>query len=119
MLYQSLYETNSSSVHALVIPKKAKLNIPESTRLHAGFYGWECNRADALGYFYVACCDLDCKEKLFDFLRARGVKNIREYGYPEQCIIDHAHSVPVNWLFDHPDILERFLFSDESFCRYR
>ena len=37
----SLFETNSSSVHALIIPKDNPVYIPKSVRLYGGEYGWE------------------------------------------------------------------------------
>ena len=36
----SVFETNSSSVHVLVIPKDTQVSIPHKVFLEGGEYGW-------------------------------------------------------------------------------
>lgn len=36
----SIFETNSSSVHVLVIPKDTSINVPHKVFLEGGEYGW-------------------------------------------------------------------------------
>ena len=70
------FETNSSSVHALVIPDDQTISIPTKVTLYSGEYGWENEEyGDTLNYFYQACVDQGRAEvdRFFNYLD--GYKN--------------------------------------------
>lgn len=55
---QGLFETNSSSVHVLVIPKDTDISIPSKVYLDGGEYGWQHEKVtDTINYMYQACLD--------------------------------------------------------------
>jgi hypothetical protein len=112
------FETNSSSVHVLVIPKDTKIDIPHKVFLSGGEYGWESDTEyDTLNYFYQACLDYGKEEvdKFFNYLKRKGVEEIhapelnwvksewngREYEYAENNngYIDHVNEVPLATFF--------------------
>lgn len=117
---KSLFETNSSSVHALVIPKDQSISIPKKVILHYGEYGWEADSYDdTLDYVYTACVDQGQKEvdKLISYLKYKGVEEIElrnsEYNYG----IDHGYEVPLDDLFTNENLLDRFIFGNKSFVQ--
>ena len=130
-----LFETNSSSVHVLVIPKDTKLTIPKKVYLTGGDYGWENNKAyDTLNYFFQACLDRGKEEvnKFIDYLKRKGVEEIEggilryvedaeeypysgwknEYNVWVDGYIDHSDAIPLDDLFANENLLDRFLFGD-------
>ena len=119
----SIFETNSSSVHVLVIPKDAKIIIPNVVYLHRNEYGWsDGNEFDTLSYFYQACVDRGTDEvlKLVEYLKRKGVEEIhcREIGstVPNfSGFIDHSEEIPLDYLFSNENLLDRFIFGSESF----
>ena len=117
---KGLYETNSSSVHALVIPKETTLIIPETVNLNYGEYGWGFEREyDALNYFFTACCEYGRAKDFIDYLYKKGVKTIKvgsiNYNQSGNYGIDHPEDLPVEFLLSHHDMLDRLIFSDDSF----
>ncbi len=125
------FETNSSSVHVLVIPKDTKIDIPHKVFLSGGEYGWSSDTEyDTLNYFYQACVDNGREEleKFFEYLKRKGVEEIhapeinwvksewngREYEYAENNsgYIDHGNEIPLDDLFANENLLDRFLFGD-------
>ena len=128
---KSCFETNSSSVHVLVIPKDTKIDIPRKVFLSGGEYGWSSDTEyDTLNYFYQACLDSGREEleKFFDYLKRKGVEEIhapeinwvksawngKEYEYAENNdgYIDHGNEIPLDELFANENLLDRFLFGD-------
>ena len=113
----SSFETNSSSVHTLVIPKDQSLNIPKSVYLRLGVYDRENRKVyDTLNYIYTACYEKGKDElnKLFSYLTRKGVENIqsdtRGWG-----IIDHLEYLPLEDLFANENLLDRFIFGEDSY----
>ena len=110
-----LFETNSSSVHLLVIPKSSTVHIPDHVYLRGGEYGWEVDEYyDTIDYFYQACKDSGSEElkKFFSYLDRKGItyeesKDPRDDGY-----VDHENEIPFEELFGDESLLDRFLFSD-------
>ena len=123
----SIYETNSSSVHALVIPKDTKIYIPKTVNLYGGDYGWrEEIESDTLNYFYQACLDQGKEEveKFFAYLRRKGVEEINAKGMlwdeegrdiANDGYVDHAYEIPLDELFKNEQLLDRFLFGSDSY----
>lgn len=127
----NMFETNSSSVHVLVIPKDTNIDIPHKVFLSGGEYGWSSDTDyDTLNYFYQACLDNGREEleKFFNYLKRKGVEEIhapeinwvksewngREYEYAENNsgYIDHGNEIPLDKLFANESLLDRFLFGD-------
>ena len=55
---KGLFETNSSNVYVLVIPKDQAIHILKSVRLSFNDYGWSDGiEYDTLNYLYQACVD--------------------------------------------------------------
>ena len=123
----SIFETNSSSVHALVIPKDTQINIPKKVNLYGGDYGWKIGiEGDTLNYFYQACLDegKDEVEKFFAYLRRKGVEeiNAKEMRWNEDGrdmlndgYVDHGYEIPLDELFKNEQLLDRFLFGSNSY----
>ena len=128
------FETNSSSVHVLVIPKDTTISIPRKVFLFGGEYGWSFGTEyDTLSYFYQACVDNGREEleRFFEYLKRKGVEEIhapeinwvksewdgKEYEYADnnEGYIDHCGEIPLDELFANENLLDRFLFSTGSF----
>lgn len=115
----SFFETNSSSVHALVIPKDTKLYIPDTVHLHTGEYGWSCEKEyDTLSYLYTACATYGKDEvnKLIAYLHRKGVENI-DCHEGDWYYVDHDECIPFNELFTNENLLDRFLFGEDSYVQ--
>lgn len=114
---QGLFETNSSSVHALVIPKNCSIHFPNKVTLYGGEYGWEEDEVyDTINYVYQACKDRGQEEvdKLLAYLKRHNIEV--EIGHEgEWNGIDHGWEVPLEELFKNESMLDRFLFGSNSF----
>ena len=123
------FETNSSSVHVLVIPKDTNIHIPKVVSLTGGEYGWENEEYwDTLNYFYQACVDAgrESVAQFFAYLKEKGVEEIHapelhwvksqygDYEYAENNDggIDHSGEIPLQDMFANESLLDRFLFGD-------
>ena len=129
------FETNSSSVHVLVIPKDVPVSVPHKVFLTGGEYGWSADTEyDTLNYFYQACVNQGREEleKFFDYLKRKGVEEIHapeinwvksdcdgaENEYAENSgYIDHSSELPLDEMFANENLLDRFLFSNSSFVQ--
>lgn len=118
---KNLFETNSSSVHALVIPKDQKIYIPTTVILRYGDYGWEFDTYyDTIDYIYTACKDRGDKEveKLINYLKHKGVEEIIVSEQDNDSWgIDHSYEVPLDDLFNNENLLDRFLFGADSYVQ--
>ena len=132
------FETNSSSVHVLVIPRDTEITIPKKVFLEGGEYGWESGSVtNTLNYMYQACVDQGKEElnKFFEYLKRKGVEEIHspeinwvteEYGSSSYTFargkdgydigyIDHSDEIPLDIMFANENLLDRFLFGNGSF----
>ena len=132
---KNVFETNSSSVHAICISKDKELEIPKELTFCFDDYGWQDNLLNTpiqlASYLYTAIYNLyfdnkdelnDFKNYIYDTLGKHGCdctfdepKNERygiDYGY-----IDHlGELVPlIESLRKSEKKLLRFLFSPDSF----
>ena len=129
---KSCFETNSSSVHALVIPDDQTISIPTKVTLYGGEYGWENDvDDDTLNYFYQACVDKGRAEvdRFFNYLKSKGVEEINapelhwvkneysnyEYAENNDGWVDHSEEIPYDELFGNESLLDRFLFGNSSY----
>lgn len=127
----SVFETNSSSVHVLVIPKDTSITIPKKVFLSGGDYGWSFETVtDTLDYMYQACVDQGREQldRFFEYLKRKGVEEIHapelnwvksdwngeDYYYAENNngYVDHSSEVPLDDLFTNENLLDRFLFGN-------
>ena len=114
---RSIFETNSSSVHILVIPKDADIVIPSKVYLEGGEYGWKNEIvSDTINYVYQACLDRgDAEvEKFVLYLMDKGI-DVDYHGYDQKKFIndgwiDHTGELPLKQLFGSKKMLDRFLF---------
>lgn len=115
----SCFETNSSSVHVLVIPKDTKLYIPDHVHLHTGEYGWENDQEyDTLDYMYTACKERGQEEvdKFLNYLKSKGVEEIDCHD-SDWYYVDHGNELPLDDLFANENLLDRFLFGEDSYVQ--
>ena len=114
------FETNSSSVHALIIPKDTRISIPKSVNLRFDDYGWEHEQEyDTLSYLYTACVNRGQKEvdKLMAYLKRKGVEDITTSKGTDCWGIDHSGEVPLEELFSNENLLDRFCFGLDSYVQ--
>lgn len=111
------FETNSSSVHTLVIPKDTKITIPNRVTLFPGEYGWGPDEVyNTMDYIYTACKDRgqDEVEKFLNYLKNKGIEEI-ECRDADWFYVDHEWDLPLDDLFSNEDLLDRFLFGEDSY----
>lgn len=133
-----LFETNSSSTHAICIAKKNEdLVIPEKLVFTFNEFGWEeqfyYKTKDKASYFYTALYNSynedikknfeNIKNHIYEVLYDAGCKcefaepKQNEYGWVDSGYIDHQHEVN-EWLckiVKNDKMFFRFLFSPDSF----
>ena len=70
---KGLFETNSSSIHAISIHKNtdmSKISIPTELNIHHGEFGWEresyTDMATKLSYLYEMACAADADKKYWE-----------------------------------------------------
>lgn len=117
---KSIFETNSSSVHAICISKKNPRKLPKKIIFRTGQYGWGKEYRGTAGYLYTALIVLDSfcqyEEKLKEILD----KNSIEYEFDKSerfSYIDHAEDLRefLKMIFSDEDMLLRFLCSEDSY----
>lgn len=113
----SIFETNSSSVHALIIPKDNNIHYPEEVTLYGGDYGWSGKETDGLQYIFQICADRGKYEieNLVDYLESKGIEVVnKEYilgdKFNNSGYVDHGYELPLEDLFADEGLLDRFMF---------
>lgn len=117
----SIFETNSSSVHAICISRKPYV-LPKSVHFALGNYGWENAYPNPADYLYTALVDMGYDhhiDSLKETLASHGVScTFEEVGDDSWHYgIDHAgdlHTLIFD-LFSDDDRLLRYLFSPATF----
>lgn len=128
----NVFETNSSSIHSIAIPKDCK--TIDNVCFSIGEFGWEWNQADAANYLYTAICinsesESEVKEKikkLENILNKHGITcsfgrieshiwhdeyDNKDYFCLDNGYIDHGYELKefVDGLFNNEDKLIRFI----------
>lgn len=128
----SVFETNSSSMHSIAIPRNCK--AVDSVHFNIGEFGWEWDEADAANYLYTAICfnsDSESEvnekiERLKNILNKRGIScefgdieshiwhdeyDNKDYFCLDNGYIDHGYELKefVDELFNDEDKLVRFI----------
>ena len=133
---KSIFETNSSSTHAICISKDNNYNIPSSLHFEFGEFGWENKILDGpeelASYLYTGMHDIcyddakrfeKFKNHIYSVLGKYGCEctfaepSKSKYGWMDSGYVDHASE-----LYDFLKSLEksekrllRYLFSSDSF----
>ena len=128
---QSVFETNSSSIHSLCISKGVP-KIPKKIIFRAGDYGWGPEQANPASYLYSYCLgDSDKLRSLRDAVEALGVEckfvrpgTVRSYIDPDKFGDEDEYWGLINQpgdlhsffydLIADPYLLTHFLFSPAS-----
>lgn len=134
----SVFETNSSSVHAICVTQNDVNLYDPVVFFDIGDFGWEMNVLNNMderaSYFYTAACELfeyNIADELRDRLEPLGVHcvfvnfpefeeyeyNGEKHYYLKDGSIDHVDECKefVDYLWNDTDALVRFLCNDESF----
>lgn len=132
---RNVFETNSSSVHSIVITKN-ETEPRNDVVFELGEFGWECEVYDSTDakatYFYTAACSVcrtDVREKIRELLEPQGVRcifkinpNFKNYGecfYLNNGSIDHSDDEElkefVYTLLGDASLLVNYLFNPDSF----
>lgn len=123
----SIFETNSSSTHSLVVAKNHPSEFPEKIDFYLGEYGWEFDTVSAPSYFYTAIyslsdyCELDFESMVSKLKAILDSYNIEYYfedpSDNKYAYIDHANELFdfVNYMLDNPDKLLEFLCFGEVY----
>ena len=125
----SIFETNSSSVHAIVISKTDKIDvnslgvayIPKNPN---SFFGWEedtiTDISGKLSYLIAAVTGLTDNDTKIDPLKTRlegllcelGIEAIEYFGVIDHCTYTREF---VDYVLSNLDTLKRYLFSPNSY----
>lgn len=125
-----MFETNSSSTHAIVTSFKTELVIPSELVLECGEFGWEVETYDSpnkkASYFYTAVKNLGFEEQfnnvLLPLLREKTTVTIVERPkdeYYRNGYIDHDGELYgfINHMMTYPDLFISFIFGVDSFIK--
>lgn len=113
-----VFETNSSSVHSIAIPKNiSKRDIPGFMSFDVGGFGWDFEEVSPVDYLYTAMFELSDTEKDFDekLTRLKTVLKDADIGFnfsaPE--VKTTFCNKPVFYMYggyiDHPEELRNFV----------
>ena len=118
------FETNSSSTHSIVIPKKVDYTL-NHVNFYVGEYGWFESCADPASYLYTAILELEkyeYRQGLLDKLKLILDKNgiTYEFRYPrerEYYYVDHVEDLTgfVDKCLNDEDYLIRFLSAGDVY----
>lgn len=128
---RNLFETNSSSVHSIVITKEPLSNIPESLCITRKEFGWEnrtyVNIENRVSYLYtgiLGCFKNEEQEsyvnRLIEFLKKFGIEvEIDHDNDSDWYGIDHVYELTdfIKDIFNDEDYLFNYLFSPTSYIR--
>lgn len=126
---RNLFETNSSSVHSIVITKESLSDIPESLCITRKEFGWENrtygNIEDRVSYLYtgiLGCFKNEEQEsyvnRLIKFLEKFGIEvEIDHDNDSDWYGIDHVYELIdfIKDIFNDEDYLFNYLFSPTSY----
>ena len=129
---RNLFETNSSSVHSIVITKESNVSIPENLYITKKGFGWENEVYDDIedraSYLYTAIrsCIKENDQpryinKLIKFLEKLGVEVEIDHERDDSYYfgIDHSDELLdfIKDIFNNEDYLFNYLFSPTSYIR--
>jgi len=126
---RGLFETNSSSTHALVIMKDSHLiNYELELSVVTGDFGWEralyCDSYDKLSYLLTYCVYLS-DLKFFDILKTTFPEVVFKadkingmlIDSSEDCYIDHGGELDIDLFSNNPTILRNFVLNPANFIQ--
>lgn len=128
---QGVFETNSSSTHAICIAKETEITLPESIHFAFGEFGWECRTLQSVSgkasYLYTGLIGngrQDDFDKIVQLLKGKGINvtteepiyENRSYTGQNGKLVKYQHGLNVGYV-DHARGLTDFLnnvCSDEN-----
>lgn len=127
---QGVFETNSSSTHAIIIAREGT-KVFDRVDFRIGKFGWEQEiygyPEGKASYFYTLACylyDKDFADEISELLSPYGITctfskhpHFSEHGYLDNGYVDHAEDGEelVRDLLSDASLLIDFLFNDESY----
>lgn len=132
---KGLFETNSSSVHSIVIGNNGEdihKGLPTTLEFHGGDFGWEhevyTDTDSKASYLYTSIVNCrsdidveDALERIKQILEKWNVKAVFEEldknnNFRRFCYVDHAYNNLglINELITNEDLLMNYLFSSGS-----
>ena len=88
----SVFETNSSSIHSIAIPRNCK--AIDSVRFNIGEFGWEWDVADAANYLYTAICfNSDSESEVNEKIKRLKNKTEMQTVVSDNIIIQFKHNI--------------------------
>lgn len=133
IIRNNIFETNSSSTHALVIYTKGDIKIPDKLRLDFGEFGWGYqvyyDTYSKASYIITLIYHMDdevkdiCLSKFEDILNNNNIQytlpvtHQNSWGYDDNGYVDHGDEA-IAWLIDllnNEEKLFMFLFDNRSY----
>lgn len=133
---KGIWETNSSSTHALVIKKEKPAVLPEEVYFDLGEFGWEkgiyMDCETKCSYLHTAIYQrffdyennkekyYEYKNKISNILDEYGIKskwlNVEDIGENSWYYIDHCDELEnfIEIILNSPELLIDWLFNDDS-----
>ena len=124
VIRRNVFETNSSSTHALCIAQDQDVEVPNSIDCKPGEFGWEVSvlalPEDKLSYVYTAIITdfPQLLDGLVESLNSFGIDvEYQEWDKDDYCYVDHGGGLDefLHDIIDNPTLLKNFLFSNKSF----
>ena len=130
---KGMFETNSSSTHAMIVAADPPAEAPAHVHFGLGDFGWRFEKLqdeNKAAYLYTSAVLIYggayAREHLTAALATKGitcsfsrVKYSKDYSWPDNCGIDHCgiddHKKFVDTMLSNPDKLMSFLFNDNSY----
>jgi hypothetical protein len=113
-----VFETNSSSTHSIVIPKKDVTEFPKSIEFCQGDYGWEFEQYSLPNYLYTAIRNSRHVDEYIEKLKSVLDKHNIEYTFNDsyEGYIDHEYELEdfLEAVFSDEDLLLRCLFGNSA-----
>ena len=119
----NIFETNSSSIHAICIPTEKNIKYPDTCEFCTDQYGWGPSIENNVGnYLYTALICLGKENELKKLKELLDSKNIETFFEDTKSqdfgsfYIDHDESLNefIDYLFEDDERLLSFLFSKKS-----
>lgn len=121
-----VFETNSSSTHAICIPNECKVNLPKTLYFNFGEFGWENGEADPSDYLYTAIWENCSGGGYLDEEGNSYLVQIEEWLREEGCYVKFQEKTDDEWYptgyidhsYDLQDFIHTIMNDKDMFLRY-
>lgn len=117
-----IFETNSSSIHAISVYTKPPNEIPKHIHLQLGEYGWECSSYPLPNYIFTACAKLDRLDELEDMLIVLGVSytmdpspDVIRREHDENGYLSYKYGGDIDHCYELNDFIDAIMCDEELF----